>query len=163
MLKFSTLPSYGVILDVSTGKEGRIMERNAVLQPFLSHLASDRQICNQLMGNIMAGKSNKMIKQAVVNFWLNNLQKHIEAEEKTLIPFLVQHHFNRQYTNLLHREHDTIRVLAERLPGSPEGDFLYVAFVKLVYEHLLFEDKVIFAQIQETIPARELEQLRLVA
>ncbi len=139
------------------------MERNTVLQPFLSHLASDRQICTQLLGNIMAGKNSKSTKMAVVNFWLNNLQKHIEAEEKTLIPFLVQHHFGLQYTNLLHREHNTIRVLAERLPEAQEGDYLYEAFVKLVHEHLLFEDKVIFARIQETIPAIELEQLRLVA
>lgn len=139
------------------------MEHNSVLQPFLNHLASDRQICTQLLGNILAGKSSKTTKMAVVNFWRNNLQKHIEAEEKTLIPFLVRHHFNQQYTNLLHREHNTIQVLAERLPDCPEGDYLYEAFVKLVHEHLLFEDKVIFAQIQETIPAPELEQLRLVA
>lgn len=139
------------------------MERNTVLQPFLSHLASDRQICTQLLGNIMAGKSSKTTRQAVMNFWLNNLQKHIEAEEKTLIPFLVQHHFSLQYTNLLHREHNTICVLAERLPEAQEGDHLYEVFVKLVHEHLLFEDKVIFTRIQETIPAPELEQLRLVA
>lgn len=139
------------------------MERSDVLQPFLSHLASDRQICTQLLGNIMAGKSSKTIKQAVMNFWLNNLQQHIEAEEKTLIPFLVQHHFNLQYTNLLHREHDTIRVLAARMPETPEGDYLYEAFVKLVHEHLLFEDKVIFHRIQETIPEPELQQLRFVA
>jgi hemerythrin-like domain-containing protein len=139
------------------------MERNSVLQPFLNHLASDRQICTQILGNIMAGKSSKITKQAVVNFWVNNLQKHIEAEEKTLIPFLVRHRFNLQYTNLLHREHDTIQVLAERLPAGQEGDYLYEAFVKLVHEHLLFEDKVIFAQIQETIPEQELAQLRLVA
>lgn len=139
------------------------MERSTVLQPFLSHLASDRQICTQLLGNIMAGKPSKTIKQGVVNFWLNNLKQHIEDEERTLIPFLVQHRFNLQYTNLLHREHDTIRVLAERLPTSPEGDYLYEAFVKLVHEHLLFEDKVIFHRIQETIPEPELEQLRSVA
>jgi len=139
------------------------MERNTVLQPFLNHLASDRQICTQLLGNIMAGKSNKSTKLAVVNFWLNNLQKHIEAEEKILIPFLIKHHFNLQYTNLLYREHNTIRVLAERLTEAQEGDYIYEAFVKMVHEHLLFEDKVIFTRIQETIPAPELEQLRLVA
>lgn len=139
------------------------MERNTVLQPFLNHLASDRQICTQLMGNIMAGKSDKTIKQAVVNFWINNLQKHIEAEERALIPFLAQHRFNQQYLNLLHREHNTIRVLAERLPYAQEGDCVYRTFVKLVNEHLVFEDKVIFTQIQETIPSRELEQLRQVA
>lgn len=163
LLNFSTFPAYGVILVVPIRKEGPVMERNTVLQPFLSHLATDRQICNQLLGNISAGKSSKTIKLAVVNFWRNNLQRHIEAEEKTLLPFLVRHHFNPQYTNLLHREHDTIRVLAERLSGSEEGDYLYEAFVKLVHEHLLFEDKVIFTRIQETIPSPELEQLKWVA
>jgi hemerythrin-like domain-containing protein len=139
------------------------MERNTMLQPFLDHLASDRQICTQLMGNIMAGKSNKITKLAVENFWLNNLQKHIESEEQTLIPFLIQHRFGSQYTNLLHREHNTIRVLAERLHEAQEGDYLYEAFVKLVHEHLLFEDQVIFTRIAAMIPEQELAQLRLVA
>ena len=139
------------------------MERNTVLQPLLSHLTTERQICTDLLGNFMSGKNRKTVKTALVNFWKNHLQKHVDAEEKTLIPFLQRHHFDKQCTTLLHREHETMKVLAERLQGEPESDYLFEAFVKLVHQHLLFEDKVIVARMRETIPEPELEQLRLVA
>jgi hemerythrin-like domain-containing protein len=139
------------------------MERNTALQPLLSHLTTERQISTELLGSFMSGKNRRMVKTAVLNFWKNHLQKHIDAEENTLIPFLRQHHFDQQCTTLLHREHETMRVLAERLQGEQESDYLFEAFVKLVHQHLLFEDKVLVTRMQETIPARELAQLRLVA
>jgi hemerythrin-like domain-containing protein len=139
------------------------MERNTALQPFLSRLTTERQICTDLLGSFMSGNNRRTVKTAVLNFWKNHLQKHIEVEEKTLIPFLLQHHFDKQYTNLLHREHETMRVIAERLQGEQESDYLFGAFVKLVQQHLLFEDNVIFARMRETIPAPELERLKLVA
>jgi hemerythrin-like domain-containing protein len=139
------------------------MERNTVLQPLLGHLTTERQICTDLLGSFMSGKNRRTVKTAVINFWKNHLQKHIEAEEKTLIPFLVQHRFDKQYTTLLHREHETMKVLAERLQGEQESDYLFEAFVKLVHQHLLFEDKVIVARMLETISAPELAQLKLAA
>ena len=139
------------------------MERNTVLQPLLGHLTTERQICTDLLGSFMSGKNRRTVKTAVINFWKNHLVKHIEAEEKTLIPFLQQHRFDKQYTTLLHREHETMKVLAERLQGEQESDYLFEAFVKLVHQHLLFEDKVIVARMLETISAPELAQLKLAA
>lgn len=139
------------------------MEKDTPLQPFLQHLATERQICTDLLGNVMARKNMKTSRTAILNFWKNHLQKHIAAEEKVLIPFLEQHHFDKQYTSLLHREHETMQVLAERLSNLEEGDYVFEVFVKLVHQHLLFEDKVVFARMAETIPASELAQLRLAA
>lgn len=139
------------------------MERNTVLQPLLGHLTTERQICTDLLGSFMSGKNRRTVKTAVINFWKNHLQKHIEAEEKTLIPFLLQHRFDKQYTTLLHREHETMKILAERLQGEQESDYLFEGFVKLVHQHLLFEDKVIVARMLETISVPELAQLKLAA
>jgi len=139
------------------------MERNTVLQPFLSHLANEREICSRLLGHCLTGKNRDAVKLEVLNFWEQHLRKHVEAEETALIPFLQRHRFNQQITTLLHREHETIRILADRLVKDTEADYLYEVFIKLVHQHLLFEDKVVFHHIQETIPAPELAQLRLVA
>jgi hemerythrin-like domain-containing protein len=139
------------------------MEKNNTLQPLLNHLTTERQIATDLLGNFMSGERRRTVKTAILNFWKNHLQRHIEAEEKGLIPFLVAHHFDRQYTTLLHREHETMQVLAERMVREPESDYLYEGFIKLVHQHLLFEDKVIVARMAETIPEPELAQLRMAA
>jgi hemerythrin-like domain-containing protein len=139
------------------------MERNSTLQPLLNHLVTERQISTDLLGHFMSGKNRRTVKTAIVNFWKNHLQRHIDAEEKGLLPFLVQHHFDRQCITLLHREHETMQVLADRLQKEPDSDYLYEAFVKLAHQHLLFEDKVLLVRMEETIPAPELAQLRLVA
>lgn len=139
------------------------MKRNTALQPFLDHLAGERETCSRLLGLFLSGKDRDSVKLDVLNFWLNDLRKHVDMEEATLIPFLVQHKFNDQLTALLHREHDTIRILAERLSSHIEEDYLYEVFIKLAHQHLLFEDQVVFAHIEETIPGPELAQLRLVA
>jgi len=139
------------------------MERNTILPPFVSHLTTERQICTDLLGSFMSGKNRRTVKTAILNFWQNHLRRHIDNEEKSLIPFLQQHHFGTQYTGLLHREHETIQVLAERLQKEPESDYLFEGFVKLVHQHLLFEDEVIVARMREMIPAPELAQLKLVA
>ncbi|MDF2187763.1 hemerythrin domain-containing protein [Paraflavitalea sp. CAU 1676] len=139
------------------------MERNTVLQPFLSHLAHERDTCTRLLGLFMSGKNRDAVKLDVLNFWQQDLRRHVDAEEAALIPFLQRHHFNQQLTALIHREHDTIRILADRLLKDKESDYLFEVFIKLVHQHLLFEDKVVFHHIEETIPAPELAQLRLVA
>lgn len=139
------------------------MERNAVLKPYLDRLAYERETCTRLLGLFLSGKSRGTVKTEIVNFWKYDLRKHVDAEEARLIPFLIQHRFNTQLTALMHREHDTIRILAERLSGNEGNDYPYEVFIKLVHQHLLFEDNVVFAQIEQDIPARELAQLKLVA
>ncbi|WP_276483222.1 hemerythrin domain-containing protein [Paraflavitalea pollutisoli] len=139
------------------------MERNAVLKPYLDRLAYERETCTRLLGLFLSGKNREGVRTEIVNFWKNDLRKHVDAEEARLIPFLIQHHFNEQFTALLHREHDTIRILGERLSGNEGNDYPFEVFIKLVHQHLLFEDNVVFTHIEQTIPAPELAQLKLVA
>lgn len=139
------------------------MERNTVLQPYLDRLAYERETCTRLLGLFLSGKNRNTVKADIIKFWQNDLRKHVDAEEANLIPFLIRHRFNEQLTSLVHREHDTIRILADRLSRNEGNDYPYEVFIKLVHQHLLFEDKVVFAHIEETIPAPELAQLRMVA
>lgn len=139
------------------------MARKTVLQPYLDRLAYERETCTRLLGLFLSGKNREGVKGEILDFWNNHLRKHVEAEEANLIPFLIQHHFNQQLTALVHREHDTIRILADRLSRAEGTDYPFEVFIKLVHQHLLFEDKVVFTHIEETIPAPELAQLRVAA
>lgn len=137
------------------------MERAIALQSLTREHALDRKTCDQLKNAIRDGQDKKNIRNGLLSFWQNDLQKHIDAEEKQLLPFLARHHFDHQFLSLLQRDHTTIRTLAQRLPMHDDGYYLYEVFIDLVQQHLLFMDDVILYKAVNDIPAPELEQLRI--
>lgn len=113
------------------------------------------------MRDIQLQRDKPAIRQRIIQFWKNELQKHVDAEEAILFPFLQKHQFSYNYMTVLKREHDTIRLLAERLNRNDEDYYLYKAFIKLVDQHSHFEDEIVFRKMEEVIPQQELTQLNI--
>jgi hemerythrin superfamily protein len=137
------------------------MEHTKALQVLSWQHKEDRLKCREFLSDIQQQRDKSTIRQRIVQFWKNELQKHVDAEEAILFPFLQKHHFNFNFLNVLKREHDTIRLLAERLTRFDEDWYLYKAFIKLVDQHSHFEDEIVFRKMEETIPSQELSQLNL--
>jgi len=137
------------------------MEHTKALQVLSWQHKEDRLKCRELMRDIQQQRDKSAIRQRIIQFWKNELQKHVDAEEAILFPFLQKHQFSYNYISILKREHDTIRLLAERLNRNEEDYYLYKAFIKLVDQHSHFEDEIIFRKMEEDIPQNELSQLNL--
>jgi len=137
------------------------MEYNETLQVLSRQHLEDRMKCRELMRDIQQRGDKITIKQNLIRFWQNELRKHVDIEEQVLLPFLQAHHFHYDFINVLRRDHDTIRTLAERLPLHDDGYYLYKAFVKLVEQHSHFEDEIVFRKMKEELPSQELEQLNV--
>lgn len=137
------------------------MEHSKSLQVLSWQHKEDRLKCREFLRDIQQQRDKSAIRQRIVQFWKNELQKHVDAEEAILFPFLQKHQFSFNYINILKREHDTIRLLAERLNRNDEDYYLYKAFIKLVDQHSHFEDEIIFKKMEEVIPQSELSQLNV--
>jgi iron-sulfur cluster repair protein YtfE (RIC family) len=137
------------------------MEHTRSLQILSWQHKEDRLKCRELMRDIQQQRDKSAIRQRIVQFWKNELQKHVDAEEAILFPFLQKHQFSYNFINILKREHDTIRLLAERLNRNDEDYYLYKAFIKLVDQHSHFEDEIIFRKMEEDIPQQDLTQLNI--
>ena len=137
------------------------MEHSKSLQVLSWQHKEDRLKCREFLRDIQQQRDKSAIRQRIVQFWKNELQKHVDAEEAILFPFLQKHQFSYNYINILKREHDTIRLLAERLNRNDEDYYLYKAFIKLVDQHSHFEDEIIFRKMEEDIPQNELSQLNV--
>lgn len=135
------------------------MEHTRTLQMLSRQHKEDRLKCRELLKDIQQQRDKQVLQHHIIQFWKNELQKHVDAEDAILFPFLQKHHFSRDFVNTLKREHDTIRLLAERLPLHNDGPYLYKAFIKLVEQHCYFEDEILFRKMQEDIPPQELAQL----
>jgi iron-sulfur cluster repair protein YtfE (RIC family) len=137
------------------------MEHTKALQILSWQHKEDRLKCRELMRDIQQQRDKPAIRQRIIQFWKNELQKHVDAEEAILFPFLQKHQFSYNYMTVLKREHDTIRLLAERLNRNDEDYYLYKAFIKLVDQHSHFEDEIVFRKMEEDIPQQELTQLNI--
>lgn len=135
------------------------MKNTHSLQVLAHQHNDDRQKCLQIMRSIDQKGSRETVKTEILNFWNTHLKRHVDAEEAVLIPFLARHQFSHEYVNVLRREHDTIRTLAQRIPMHDDGYYLYKAFLTLVDQHTYFEEFVVFRKMQEDISAQELAQL----
>lgn len=135
------------------------MEKNSTLQLLAHQHNDDRQKCRQILKSISQQGNKEALKKEVLAFWNTNLKKHVDIEEAVLIPFLARHQFHHEYVNLLKRDHDTIRTLAQRLPLHEDGYYLYKAFLTLVDQHTGFEEEVVFKKMREEISAQELASL----
>jgi hemerythrin-like domain-containing protein len=136
-----------------------VMKNTNTLQVLTHQHMDDRQKCLQIMKEINQKGNKEMVKKEILTFWNTHLKKHVDAEESVLIPFLAKHQFNHEYVNILRREHDTIRTLAQRIPLHDDGYYLYKAFLTLVDQHTYFENEIVFRKMQEDISAQELAQL----
>lgn len=135
------------------------MENASTLQVLSNQHIDDRQKCLQIMKSIHLLGNKEVVKKEILTFWNTNLKKHVDAEESVLIPFLAKHQFNLEYVNVLRREHDTIRTLAQRIPMHDDGYYLYKAFLTLVDQHTYFEEAVVFKKMQQDFSVQELAQL----
>jgi hemerythrin-like domain-containing protein len=136
------------------------MEGSATTLKILSRQHNDdKNRCQQILESIRQKQDKKAIQSTIINFWEHDLKKHVDREESVLIPFLVKNRFNYEYVNVLKREHDTIRLLAQRLPMHDNGITLYKVFIDLVDQHTRFEGNVIIRKMQENFSEQELKQL----
>jgi iron-sulfur cluster repair protein YtfE (RIC family) len=137
------------------------MEHTKALQILSWQHKEDRLKCRELMRDIQQQRDKSAIRQRIIQFWKNELQKHVDAEEAILFPFLQKHQFSHNYMTVLKREHDTIRLLAERLNRNDEDYYLYKAFIKLVDQHSHFEDEIVFRKMEDDISLQDLTQLNI--
>ncbi|WEK34468.1 MAG: hypothetical protein P0Y53_18430 [Candidatus Pseudobacter hemicellulosilyticus] len=137
------------------------MERAKALQSLSKWQEKDQQSCQRLLQGVRVQQDRKALKKDVLSFWNNELQQHMDTEEKILLPFLSQQHFNKDLINLVTREKQTIRLLAQRLPTHDDGVYLYEIFLNLVQQHLQFQNKVVLTKMEKEIPAPQLAQLKV--
>ncbi|HUR11236.1 MAG TPA: hemerythrin domain-containing protein [Flavitalea sp.] len=135
------------------------MKRDIALQP-LSH-----QHHNTLMGCLLIKKGvekqadKSVLKDFILNWWQKDLQQHMQSEEKVLLPYLSQHQFDKSYLHIIHRDHETFRVLGDRLKLHNDGYGLYNIYADLVEQHIRFEERVVFQKIEEDFSRQQLSQL----
>ena len=94
-------------------------------------------------------------------FWKDDLQKHIEAEENILIPFLVKRQFEYKYLSMMKTDNSIIQSVFDRLNKFDHRHKVFEIFAELVEQHIRFKERFIFGKVEELLSEKELEELGL--
>lgn len=135
------------------------MKRDENLQP-LSRQHHDELMSCLLIRKGVEKKANVAdIKGFVNKFWEEDLLRNIEKEENILLPFLIKHSFDGTYINLLRNDHEILKSLLARINTFDQRHRIFAIFADIVEQHIRFEERFLFQQMQERISAEDLEKL----
>jgi hemerythrin-like domain-containing protein len=135
------------------------MKRHDNLQPLSRQHHNELMACLLLKKGIKKQASLKTMQDFTRQFWQHDLKHHVELEEKMLIPFLQSKPSLKKYVHVLHNDHQLMERIFDR---SQDGLLSYRTlelFAGYVEDHIRFEERVVFAAMQEAVPEEEWKDL----
>lgn len=97
--------------------------------------------------------NNDQIRQYILFFFREDLQKHFNEEERSLFPLLSNTDELRRKAEI---EHDTIRKLIAALEDDHVNPELISKFADTLEAHIRFEERHLFGHLQEMVESQKL-------
>ncbi|MEJ7768390.1 MAG: hemerythrin domain-containing protein [Chitinophagaceae bacterium] len=135
------------------------MKRDKSLQPLSLQHHDELLSCLLIKKGVQKKAAIVLLADFTNAFWKDDLQKHINAEEELLIPFLVKNKFENRYINIMRTDHSIIRSVFDRLNTFDNRHKVFEIFAVLVEQHIRFEERFIFEKVQEVLSQNEMEEL----
>jgi hemerythrin-like domain-containing protein len=135
------------------------MKRHDNLQDLSRQHHNELLACLLLKKGVKKQADLKVMQDFTKQFWHNDLKHHVALEEKKLIPFLQDQPALKKYVHVLHNDHQLIERIFDR---SQDGLLSYRTlelFAGYVEDHIRFEERVVFAAMQEVLPENEWKDL----
>lgn len=125
------------------------MKRDEALHP-LSHQHHNALVgCLLIRKGILKNADRSVLKDFTLSLYNDDIQHHLRSEEKYIYPHLDRLHL--PYKEIITREHETIRVLAERIRVHENGYLDLATFADFLESHIRFEERVVFNRLQESL------------
>lgn len=110
----------------------------------------------KIRSGLSKGVEPERISNYVLYFFEEDLHQHFKEEEANLFPKLPADNQLRQRAE---REHAAIYEMIGRLRNERSNKGLLLGFSEALKEHIRFEERELFAFMQQTLSATELEQI----
>lgn len=135
------------------------MQRSIALQP----LSRDHKSLLMACLLIQKGLGKKAAIEVIVDFflqcWYKEIVPHLEEEEKVLIPLLVKYPVGKDFAAAILGDHELLRTSVTHLNQDALNERLMANLADQLEQHIRFEERIVFQQMQEFIPDEILNQL----
>ena len=135
------------------------MKRSESLQSYSREHHDALMFCLLLKKGVRRNVALTTLKDFIHQFWQHDLEPHFLSEEKVLVPLLERFQFPLNIISSIKLDHDIIRTIQHRIDMGAVSHQTIENFSLLIEQHIRFEERVAFEQIQRLIPEKELFDL----
>jgi hypothetical protein len=133
------------------------IKRHSALVPF----SKDHHFALLLIWKTRQGLAKAIAPERIANYVLYffdaDLKSHFDEEERRIFSKLAPDNVLRQQAE---KEHSVIYEMIEKLRNNKGNEKLLMEFAETLQNHIRFEERELFAFIQQNLPDDELEAIR---
>ncbi len=137
------------------------LKRDQALQPLSRQHHQGLLVSLFLSNGLKKGVATKPMRDFILQFWQDDLLKHFEAEEQVLVPFAKPYAILEPLITRMLLEHQQIVLLINRINNEARAEQLETIkeFADKLEQHIRFEERELFEQMQITLSAEDMSVL----
>lgn len=138
------------------------LHRDQALQPLSRQHHQGLMVSLLLSKGLKKQSATKPMRDFILQFWQDDLLKHFEAEEQALAPIANAYATLEPLISRMLLEHQQILLIINRINNEARAEQLDTIkeFADKLEQHIRFEERELFEQIQQTLSAADLEKLQ---
>ena len=140
----------------------KIMQRVESLQPLSKEHKSVLMSCLLIRKGVDKQAPVDIITDFFLQCWNKEIVPHFEKEEAILIPLLEKYPKGKSLAATVLRDHDLIRNGVIHLNQKALNERLIKDLADQLEKHIRYEERIVFQEMQDFIPALELAKLHIV-
>ncbi|MBZ5856241.1 hemerythrin domain-containing protein [Flavihumibacter profundi] len=135
------------------------MQRAETLQPLSRQHKAALMTCLLIRKGISKQASVAVMADFFLKSWEKDLLPHIEEEERLLVPLLNRYPEGKTFAATILRDHELLRNGIEHLKQQNLNERLIGSLADQLEQHIRFEERIVFQQMQDFIPEKELNHI----
>jgi hemerythrin-like domain-containing protein len=137
------------------------LHRDQALQPLSRQHHQGLMVSLLLSKGLKKNLTTKPMRDFILQFWQDDLQKHFEVEEQYLTPIAKSYATLEPLITRMLLEHQQIVLIINRINNEARAEQLETIkeFADKLEQHIRFEERELFEQIQSTLSAKEMSEL----
>ena len=138
------------------------LKRDEALQPLSRQHHQGLMVSLFLSNGLKKGVATKPMRDFILQFWQDDLLKHFESEEQVLVPIAKSYAILEPLITRMLLEHQQIVLLINRINNEARAEQLETikAFADQLEQHIRFEERELFEQLQITLSVEDMSLLQ---
>ncbi len=137
------------------------LHRDQALQPLSRQHHQGLMVSLLLSKGLKKNLTTKPMRDFILQFWQDDLQKHFEIEEQYLTPIAKSYAMLEPLITRMLMEHQQMLLIINRINNEARAEQLETIkeFADKLEQHIRFEERELFEQIQQTLSVQEMSEL----
>lgn len=136
------------------------MQRADALQPLSRQHKTGLMTCLLLRKGVQKHAPLQVMADFLQKSWTTDILPHFEQEERSLVPLLDKYPQGKGFASTILRDHELLRNAIVHIAQDNLDERLFNALADQLEQHIRYEERIVFQEMQGFVPAEELARLQ---